>query len=84
MHPCVSPDPLGGFMAYQPNTPNYQLDEEGQLIGANLVRTYLADARWETSIEEWREAGQKRWCPCQRLTSYVLKALMKGRSCDEE
>ncbi|GAB4429624.1 MAG: hypothetical protein OHK0039_48270 [Bacteroidia bacterium] len=39
-------DPLGGLMAYKRGTPKYQLDEQGKLIGLNLAKTRLTDARW--------------------------------------
>ncbi|MDX1908395.1 MAG: COR domain-containing protein [Bacteroidia bacterium] len=39
-------DPLGGLMAYKTDTPKYQLDETGNLIGLNLANTGLTDIRW--------------------------------------
>ena len=42
--------PLGGLMSYKRNTPYFQLDDEGVLIGLNLAFTELTNERWQAVL----------------------------------
>ncbi|MDX2250585.1 MAG: COR domain-containing protein [Bacteroidia bacterium] len=42
----IYPDPITGLMAFKKDTPKYQLDGN-RLIGLNLAKTGLDDARWQ-------------------------------------